>query len=405
MKRELLSLKHTHTHTPHIYSFVLSRLARLTRHTQTHTGYLLYGIGYACYFVTIKQYEFIIYCLKWVFDFIYKSAHENAVEALLALFCISGSIYAFNGIIQKRRASQNSRNNAQRNNAQRNKHLQTRWQWEDDSKMWSNYNAQSDTLLENTFMANPKTQVILPPGTYMVDFTTMTQKNVRTQRTRRIRRNGGPLPQTAKLVSPPPAISLRSVKSQGLEWSSHVACREITMGKGLSSKCISIPRALQTQRSLDQHHFNIAAMQFCNLLNKAPDKILRVDVYVANTFVENRYYDRRKELKSISKDLSRELWVFHGTSDAKNFDRIMTQGFFIGGGGIIPAKNGAAHGKGVYTATGPSTPMSYARTTNAVILARALEGQPGKDSKRVNKDWLVLRRTDHLLPRYVVYYK
>ena len=93
-----------------------------------------------------------------------------------------------------------------------------------------------------------------------------------------------------------------------------------------------------------------------------------------------------------------------GTAKADNFDRIMTEGFLIGGEGNHRALNGTAYGKGVYTATGPSTPMGYARTTKAVILARGLEGKPGEHSQRVNKDWLVFRRSDHLLPRYVVHY-
>ena len=83
----------------------------------------------------------------------------------------------------------------------------------------------------------------------------------------------------------------------------------------------------------------------------------------------------------------------------------MTQGFLIGGVGNHRVVNGTAYGKGVYTATGPGTPMGYARNTKAVILARGLEGQPGKDSTRVNSDWLIFRRSDHLLPRYIVYYK
>ena len=42
------------------------------------------------------------------------------------------------------------------------------------------------------------------------------------------------------------------------------------MGETLSSKCVSMHRAMSSTRSLEQHHFNIAAMQYCNLLNKNP---------------------------------------------------------------------------------------------------------------------------------------
>ena len=62
------------------------------------------------------------------------------------------------------------------------------------------------------------------------------------------------------------------------------------------------------------------------------------------------------------------IWIFHG-SDPKNVAAIMEEGFRVGGkdyppashwkGGKFPVANGTAHGQGVYSATGPNTPMGY----------------------------------------------
>ena len=89
---------------------------------------------------------------------------------------------------------------------------------------------------------------------------------------------------------------------------------------------------------------------------------------------------------------------------------IISGGFKVGGSDGIPIANGAAHGNGVYTATGPTTPMqSYAGTTSQVILARALPGQQGArapgggaDMWRPRRDWAVFADAASLLPVYVV---
>ena len=82
----------------------------------------------------------------------------------------------------------------------------------------------------------------------------------------------------------------------------------------------------------------------------------------------------------------------------------------MGGTDGIPITNGAAYGNGVYTATGPATPMlSYAGVTSQVILARALPGQQGDtvhaagvDMWRPRREWAVFADPASLLPVYVV---
>ena len=75
-------------------------------------------------------------------------------------------------------------------------------------------------------------------------------------------------------------------------------------------------------------------------------------------------------------------------------------------------RNGAAHGRGVYTATGPETPIFYSKASQctAVILCRTLPGhvvaQEGKgDSWKPKKDWLIFAPGDQLLSVYVVHFE
>ena len=103
------------------------------------------------------------------------------------------------------------------------------------------------------------------------------------------------------------------------------------------------------------------------------------------------------------------LQVFHGTATQAAIDTIISGGFKVGGTEGIAIANGAVHGRGVYTATGPATPMqSYAGSTSQVILCRALPGQEGpRDSNGVDmwrprRDWAVFADAASLLPMYVV---
>ena len=268
------------------------------------------GIGYVLYWIWYVSTAPALWIGRYLYDYVLTSPVESLTSALV-IFGFASVIQAF---VSKRRARKAKKAATSYATSMRNANINistTPWQWEDDSKIWTNYTATESRVLELAYLSNPQTKVTLR-NLYCVDFATMIQTNVNTKRSRRVRRIATNQKPSHKLIDPPPAASLRAVKSAGLEWSSHVKCREIKMGEKLSSKCISIPRAMSSTRSLEQHHFNIAAMQYCNLLNKKPDSIVSVDVYVANTYVEDRYYKRRSELKKEDKKYANELWVFHG---------------------------------------------------------------------------------------------
>lgn len=72
----------------------------------------------------------------------------------------------------------------------------------------------------------------------------------------------------------------------------------------------------------------------------------------------------------------------------------------------------ACHGKGVYTATGPTTPLIFAENCNKkkqVILAIGLNGATGTveeegDSWEASKDYKIFKRGEQILPCYVVHF-
>jgi len=156
-------------------------------------------------------------------------------------------------------------------------------------------------------------------------------------------------------------------------------------------------------RTRELAEFNFACAQLLKLLGSTSTSIhvQQVDVYESQ-LVENAYLKKKSSMP-----LSRELWVFHGT-DTKNIGPIMSGGLKVGGQDTgIRVANGSYHGKGVYTATSPKTPMQFARSGNKrLILAKALEGVKGtrdtSDCWAPQQDWLVFKTGDQLLPKYVV---
>ncbi|KAG5183668.1 hypothetical protein JKP88DRAFT_316418 [Tribonema minus] len=161
--------------------------------------------------------------------------------------------------------------------------------------------------------------------------------------------------------------------------------------------------------------------------NVMPTTVTRVDVY-ESAATREAYDKMRAQLADDRRD-TQETWVFHG-SDRKNVKKICVGGFKVGGDGIA-VKNGAIYGNGVYTAIGPSAPLSYATSHGAhskgcVILARAMKGRHTRQSNWLNspdagdswgtadangtkpagtEDWVVFRATAQLLPVYVVHFE
>jgi hypothetical protein len=160
--------------------------------------------------------------------------------------------------------------------------------------------------------------------------------------------------------------------------------------------------------SREQDEFNFACAQLVRLHSgtrpRAVLQVLQVDVY-EDPNQDAAYAAVRETLP----EGSLELWVFHGTPQV---DAIMVGGFKVGGlDAGVGVANGTVHGHGVYTATGPDTPMRYARHgggANTVILAKALEGTrgaPGRsDCWAPRGDWLVFKSGAQLLPKYVVHW-
>ena len=133
-----------------------------------------------------------------------------------------------------------------------------------------------------------------------------------------------------------------------------------------------------------------------------------VVVYV-NDATKRRFEAKREALRAAGKSTN-EIWVFHGTSSQSVINSIMREGFRVGGKGVAVA-NGSVYGRGVYTATGPDTPMgTYAASTSRVILSRALTGREGPqegvgvDMWRPRTDWAVFADPHALLPMYVLRY-
>ena len=151
--------------------------------------------------------------------------------------------------------------------------------------------------------------------------------------------------------------------------------------------------------------FNMACAQFCRLLNQLPSVVTAVDVieYDQNSSVSQNFDKKKASL--VNKE---EIWVFHGTTEDA-MKKILEEGFKVGGVDDIGIANGRVYGNGVYTATGPKTPMCYTQGNKKVLLAKALSGDRGIDDRSGDSwvpksDWMVFRSGAQLLPCYVVHY-
>ena len=153
--------------------------------------------------------------------------------------------------------------------------------------------------------------------------------------------------------------------------------------------------------------FNIASAQFCRLLCAPLNIVKTVQVieYERNSPVIKKFEEMKATLVNIE-----QIWVFHGTNEV-SLNRIIVEGFKVGGVDNISIINGKNYGNGVYTATGPKTPMTYSKGNNKIILAKALPGQRSHNESRGDSDswvprddWMVFRSGSQLLPCYVVVY-
>ena len=177
-----------------------------------------------------------------------------------------------------------------------------------------------------------------------------------------------------------------------------------SLGGGVTKRELK-PQGAAVVKNEEAIHYNAAVVQFSQMLGGQGHKVTAVDWY-DNPSLAQRFESCKLRLKS-----SEEVWVFHGCSDAAIVPKIMTDGFKVAGVDPgVPIKNGAAYGNGVYSATGPGTPMNYAQGAKCVILARAVKGKHGPgpdtgcDSWCPHSDWLIFKAKEQLLPVYVVHY-
>jgi hypothetical protein len=196
-----------------------------------------------------------------------------------------------------------------------------------------------------------------------------------------------------------PAKALAAVKS----WAS----RGQSLSNGVVRHSIRASDVDQSE-TRELAEFNFAYAQLQKLLVSSTSVIRNIRVQQVDVY-ESPLVERNYAIKKLSMAQSRELWVFHGTN---NIEAIMSGGFKVGGQDIgVRVVHGSVFGFGVYTATGPNTPMQYARSSGEnkrVILAKALEGKKGphgtSDCWAPKDDWLVFKTGEQLLPKYVVYW-
>ena len=124
----------------------------------------------------------------------------------------------------------------------------------------------------------------------------------------------------------------------------------------------------------DSQHFSQAFTQYGALLQGSAKRVQKVEYYI-NPILQANFDKKMAEFKAAGKS-DQPIWIFHG-SDSGNIPLIMEGGFKVGGktygGKKFPVANGAVHGQGVYSATGPNTPMAYsarAGTSSQIILVR-----------------------------------
>ena len=157
----------------------------------------------------------------------------------------------------------------------------------------------------------------------------------------------------------------------------------------------------------EQSHFSQAAVQFHLMMGSQTNDRVREVLICVNDQLTAQFESKREALRREGKPDS-EIWIFHGTGSQTNVDAIVTNGFVVPPAGR--ETNGAVHGRGIYGATGPNTPVTYARGTRQLLLCRSLPGRegqresPGVDMWRPRLDWVVFADAASLLPVYVIKY-
>ncbi|KAH9330190.1 hypothetical protein KI387_002298 [Taxus chinensis] len=149
-----------------------------------------------------------------------------------------------------------------------------------------------------------------------------------------------------------------------------------------------------------EYHFRLAESQFFRMSSRNDYKVIKVE-HIFNKSLQIQY-EKAKEALKREKKCVEEMLVFHGT-DKDAIEKIIEEGFKIGGEGV-EVRHGSVYGKGVYTALDPNTSISYSKG-GMILLSSALIGEKGTDYKEGGStNVLVLHKTEHLLPKYIVHF-
>lgn len=156
-----------------------------------------------------------------------------------------------------------------------------------------------------------------------------------------------------------------------------------------------------TEDSPAEYHFRLAESQFFRMSSRMEYKVVMVELIINKTL--QKQFEKAKEEFEQKKINFTERLVFHGT-DMKAIEKIIEEGFKIGGEGV-EVRNGAVYGKGVYTAVDPIISVPYSKGGKMMLLSIALLDDQGKEhSQGHSSDVLVMKRAEHLLPKYIVHY-
>mmetsp|Transcript_24826 Transcript_24826/g.40188 ORF Transcript_24826/g.40188 Transcript_24826/m.40188 type:complete len:1222 (+) Transcript_24826:1-3666(+) len=106
--------------------------------------------------------------------------------------------------------------------------------------------------------------------------------------------------------------------------------------------------------------------------------IHKIQLLGRNDKVVSKYIEKKKELEAAKADTT-EHFAFHGTAE-ENLEKIVKDGFKVGGRDGVGVANGTAHGFGVYTASSPDISKDYARGCTAMLLLKTLPGNSSPTS-------------------------
>lgn len=149
-----------------------------------------------------------------------------------------------------------------------------------------------------------------------------------------------------------------------------------------------------------EYHFRMAESQFYRMSNLTSKKVVKVEV-IHNAELSTRYNFMKGSFAN-QKMPTDETFVFHGTTK-ESIEKIIKEGFKVGGEGV-PMRCGAAHGRGVYTATNPEISMPYSKDAGMMLLSLLLVGNENVNHTKAGENVIVVKDARQLLPLYIVHF-